>query len=62
MAIAQLCINAYRGARYLCIPPMVSGLHYAWQGAIAGCSFATTFARIYLLGPCEQLVSRLPAS
>eukprot|EP00959_Pyramimonas_sp_CCMP1952_P331810 6947828-Pyramimonas_sp.AAC.1 len=62
MAIAQLCVNTHRSARYLCISSMVSGPHFALLGVIVGCSFATTFVRIYMIGPYDKLISRLPAS
>eukprot|EP00959_Pyramimonas_sp_CCMP1952_P410394 8600654-Pyramimonas_sp.AAC.1 len=58
MAIAQLCVDTYRSARYLCISSTVPGHHYALLGVIAGCSFAAASLRIYMLGPYANLISR----
>eukprot|EP00959_Pyramimonas_sp_CCMP1952_P247799 5180164-Pyramimonas_sp.AAC.1 len=46
-AIFRLAISSYQSARPVCLAGYVSGPFYAMKGVIAGCSFATSFVKVY---------------
>ena len=48
-------MSAYRGARFFSISGIVTGQYFAWQGVVAGDSFATTFVRVYAIPTVDLL-------
>ena len=53
--IASVCLNMYRGPRFLTLGRMVQGPFYAMRGVIAGCSTATSFVRAFIIPSLDLL-------
>ena len=48
-AIMVVAVNMYMSARRVCMQGVYSAAVYASRGIPAGCTFATTFVKIYML-------------
>ena len=57
--IAAVCLNMYRGPRFLTLGRMVQGPFYAMCGVIAGCSAATSFVRAFIIPSLDLLSPRV---
>eukprot|EP00959_Pyramimonas_sp_CCMP1952_P012303 259824-Pyramimonas_sp.AAC.1 len=51
----RLSIAAHRGARFMCMGNYVPGPFYAVRGVIAGCSFATSYVKVYCIESFDQI-------
>ncbi|CAK0868317.1 unnamed protein product [Prorocentrum cordatum] len=60
LQVSRLCVFVYQCARFTLMNGRVNGPWLAIKGVIAGCSTATTFARIYLVLDLDRLT--LPRS
>ena len=60
IAILNLCLAAYKAARYITCGIWASKALYPSKGIIAGCFAATTLVKVYVLEPFDRLQRAMP--